>query len=209
MTGKLFKSALLLVAFFALPVLLIRAQPYDDSDLRALLDVPPDCAAPCFMGIRPGATDIWDALDVLNNHEWVARVGQYDFEHSKNLDGTITIEIDWEWSGAQPSLIDASRSGSVWILDDRVVSIDVPTFLRLGDVRLGMGTPEREQLYTMRNARGSQYTHYTWYPQGSLQMIASSPCPVGELNRAQVVVQWTARPLQLPGGNSERRMCRG
>jgi hypothetical protein len=207
MVGRLFKLALVLVGLFALPLLLIRAQPYDDSDLHALLNPPPDCPNPCFMGIRPGTTNIWDALDVLHHHEWVARVGQYDFEQSKNLDGTITIELNWEWSGAQPALIDSSRRGSAWILDDIVVSIEVATFLRLGDLRLGMGAPQQEQLYAIQNARGSQYSHYTWYPQGSLQMIASHPCPVGELNRMQVMVQWTAKPLQLPGAGSERRVC--
>lgn len=207
MIGILFKSALLLVIALALPVLLIRAQPYDDRALHALFNPPSDCAAPCFMGIRPGAMDIWDALEVLRQHEWVARVSHYDLEQSKNLDGTITIRLNWDWSGLQPELIDASQNGSVWILDDRVVSVEVATFLRLGDIRLGLGAPEREQSSNLQNAHGSQYTHYIWYPQGSLQMVASQTCPVSELNRTRVAVQWTARPLELPGSDRERRRC--
>jgi hypothetical protein len=207
MTTTLCKAALLLVIVFALPMLFIRAQRYNDSDLHALLNPPEGCAAPCFMGIRPGAMDIWDVLDVLHNHEWVARIGQYDFEQFKNPDGTITIMLNWEWSGAQPDLIDASQSGSVWILDDNVVSIEVATFLRLGDIRLGMGAPERERSFSMQSARANQYTHYIWYPQGSQQMVASQPCPVDELNRVRVVVQWTAKPLELPEGDTERRRC--
>lgn len=209
MTGLLLKSVLLLVVTLALPVLLIRAQPYDDRDLHVLLSPPSDCAAPCFMGMRPGAMDIWDALRVLHQHEWVARVGQYDFEQSKNLDGTITIRINWEWSGLQPDLIDASQDGSVWILDDRLVSVEVATFLRLGDIRLGLGAPEREQFYALRDPNTKQYTHihYIWYARSSLQMIASQLCPLRELNRMRVVVQWTQKPIELLHANSEQPRC--
>jgi hypothetical protein len=207
MAASLGKLALLLVLAFALPVLLIRAQPYDDTDLHDLLNPASDCAPPCFMGLRPGAMNIWEALDVLHNHEWVARIGQYDFEQFKNPDGTVTIMLNWEWSGTQPTLIDSTQQGSVWILDDQVVSIEVATLLRLGDIRLGMGAPEREQSYSMQNARASQHTYYSWYPQGSLQMVASQSCPVGELNRVRVIVQWTAKPLELLGGDGQRRAC--
>ena len=50
---------------FVFPVLLIHAQPYDDSELRAFLMPPEGCPAPCFMGIRPGVTTVNDARGFL------------------------------------------------------------------------------------------------------------------------------------------------
>lgn len=59
------KLALLLSAVCLVPLALIRAQPYDDSELRAFLTPPEGCPAPCFMGIRPGVTTVEEALDLL------------------------------------------------------------------------------------------------------------------------------------------------
>lgn len=97
MTGLVMRQAVLFVVVLIVPVLLIRAQPYDDRPLRALLTPASGCAPPCFMGLQPGRTTIWEALEVLR----------------------------WEWSGAQPALIDPANQGKAWVLDDTVVSIDV------------------------------------------------------------------------------------
>jgi len=58
MTYLLLKFTLPLIVLMALPLLLIHAQPYDDSDLRAFLTPPVGCLAPCFMGIQPGLTKV-------------------------------------------------------------------------------------------------------------------------------------------------------
>ncbi len=67
--------ALLLSGLFLLPVLLIRAQPYDDGGLRAFLTPPEDCPAPCFMGIRPGVTTTEEALEILKIINGYSSVG--------------------------------------------------------------------------------------------------------------------------------------
>ena len=56
-------SVLLGLLFAAAAV--IRAQPYDDSELRAFLTPPEGCPAPCFMGIRPGVTTREEALTIF------------------------------------------------------------------------------------------------------------------------------------------------
>lgn len=51
----------IVTGLWLLPVLIIRAQPYDDTNLRALLN----CPTPCFLGIRPGVTTVRDAITLL------------------------------------------------------------------------------------------------------------------------------------------------
>ena len=46
------RLTLLPVLLLTVALLLIRAQPYDDHELRALL-LPEGCPAPCFMGEDP------------------------------------------------------------------------------------------------------------------------------------------------------------
>ncbi len=68
------KPALLFTLLFAACIGIIRAQPYDDSELRAFLTPPSGCAMPCFMGIRPGVTTADEAIAILEAHEWVSNV---------------------------------------------------------------------------------------------------------------------------------------
>ena len=207
MLSLLPRPLLLLIAACAVPIFAIRAHPYDDSALRALLTPPADCPAPCFMGIRPGVTTLWEALELLDQHGWVARLGAYDFENSQNPDGTVTIMLTWEWSGAQPGVIDSSRSGSLWVLDDLIVSIDVVTRLQQGDIQLALGLPDKEQFITVRGPQGDLYTHYAWYETPSLMIIADNRCPARELSRNRVMFHWSEKPLEFPALQSVRQIC--
>ncbi len=207
MTRLVIRQALLFIALLTVPVLLIRAQLYDDSPLRALLTPAPDCAPPCFMGLQPGRTTIWEALDLLRNHAWVRTIGDYEFENSKSPDGTITIMLRWEWSGAQPALIDPANRGAAWVLDDVLVSVDVDILPRYGDIQLVLGPPESEQLYTQTAQGGQVYTHYAWYPEPGILMIGGSLCPVDDVNWNRVTLHWSQRPLQLYDSVAERRAC--
>ena len=107
----LLRWTLLLSGLFALPVLLIRAQPYDDSELRAFLTPPEGCPVPCFMGIRPGVTMYRDAMTILENHAWVTNL-QFtlygDAPRNYNY-----ARLTWDWSDATPGFIDRRSPGSV------------------------------------------------------------------------------------------------
>ncbi len=68
MTRYLLRWMAILSALFVLSMLLIRAQPYDDSELRDFLTPPEGCPVPCFMGIRPGVTTAEEAIAILEAH---------------------------------------------------------------------------------------------------------------------------------------------
>jgi hypothetical protein len=72
MLRPVLKLSLLLIVLLALPIILIRAQPYDDSELRAFLTPSEGCPAPCFMGIRPGVTTTEEAIAILEAHPSLA-----------------------------------------------------------------------------------------------------------------------------------------
>ncbi len=96
------KIALLNFIIFTVVMLLIRAQPYDDHELRALL-MPDDCEMPCFMGIRPGVTTVDEAVKLLQNNSWVGTIDQ-------NREANY---LSWTWNGQQPFFIDASQVGGL------------------------------------------------------------------------------------------------
>jgi hypothetical protein len=132
----LLKLTFLLILVFAVCIGLIRAQPYDDSELRAFLTPPDGCPMPCFMGIRPGVTTADEALAILETHEWVGEI--YTFNNG------MTGELDymnWDWTGKQSNLIQAATDtypniGSLRITDGTVTDINVPTLISLGDIWL-------------------------------------------------------------------------
>jgi len=64
----------LLMLTCSLPIAIIRAQPYDDSDLRAFLTPTAGCPRLCLMGIHPGETTAAEAMAVLARHDWVANL---------------------------------------------------------------------------------------------------------------------------------------
>jgi len=130
MKYPLLKLALLLSLLFALCIALIRAQPYDDSELRAFLTPPDGCPMPCFMGIRPGGTTADEAVAILEAHEWVGSL-----ERHSNI--TVT------WSGAQPHWLPDTRPLQIIINDHIVRRVFVPTNIHLGDVWLALGPPAR------------------------------------------------------------------
>jgi hypothetical protein len=88
---------LALVMGFAGCVLLIRAQPYQDAELRSLF-TDGNCPIPCFLGIRPGLTNAIEANAMLSAHPWVrAETIQSDL----GLTGR-TVTMRWRWAEAAP-----------------------------------------------------------------------------------------------------------
>jgi hypothetical protein len=133
-TGFLWRWALLLSGLFLLPLLLIRAQPYDDGDLREFLTPPPDCPAPCFMGIRPGVTGAEEAITILENHAWVQTLKN----EIRERNGSILVE----WSPAAPPVIDRSLPGRLRVSRDRVYSFHLKTTYHAGATNLIYDTPQ-------------------------------------------------------------------
>ncbi len=128
---------------FALPAVLIRAQPYNDPDLSRLLGSP-DCQTPCFMGIRPGVTTVMEAVQILRGHPWVG-----DVQASYTAPGTsahhVVGAVYWDWKPDAPvwfrvrSTV-AQHDGSLDTLDGIVQDISVPTNIPFGRLWLARGS---------------------------------------------------------------------
>lgn len=130
------RPILLLTLLAVLPIFVIRVQPYDDSELRAFLTPSDGCPAPCFMGIRPGVTTIAETVAILRAHE---RVNEFW------LDERNFVHFTWNWSGKQPALINANHTGRVRLIPghDKVESITIDSNIRIGDLYLLLGLPEK------------------------------------------------------------------
>ncbi|MEZ4672377.1 MAG: hypothetical protein R3E39_31110 [Anaerolineae bacterium] len=137
MTGVFQRFAISFNLLFVGCLVLIHFQPYDDHDLRNLLFTP-DCVAPCFMNIQPGLTSAADAVRTLEGSEWVGQiqVGPYG--------------ILWRWNGRQPlafqNLYPVSSEkydGVIAFADGLVVNIILSSPLKLGDLYLALGPPQK------------------------------------------------------------------
>src|SRR5262245_29374883 len=101
MARPLVASTLLLTVLFAACIGVIRAQPYDDADLRAFLTPGDDCRMPCFLGIRPGVTTLEEAAGILQAHEWVGDITIENYPHGDMPWGFVR----WNWNGQQPAFL--------------------------------------------------------------------------------------------------------
>ena len=130
------KLALLVSVVCVTPIALIRAQPYDDSELRAFLTPPEGCPAPCFMGIRPGVTTTEEAIAILEGHEWVQEI---KVATDKSL-------IWIEWNALTPLSIDQLHpypySSYVYNLDKVVRVVNIKTPYPVGAIYLLDGQPQ-------------------------------------------------------------------
>lgn len=134
---------------FTAVLLAIRAQPYDDHQLRALL-LPDGCAAPCFMGIRPGITTVEQALALLEQNDGVQIIKVDPTE--VNGSATQIQRISWSWNTASSQrspLIDTRRSGVINVSDGKVYGIDIETSVQLGDYWLVENAPKAYNLRTL------------------------------------------------------------
>ncbi len=154
-------------------ILLIRAQPYDDHELRALL-MPEDCEMPCFMGIRPGITTVDEAASLLVKHPWVKEIVR------------TGGSLDWYWNGHEPAFLDGIGipTVSAIVSDGRetviVGSIFIPTQLPAGYIYLLMPNPTAFRAHPLTPATLSLTTTNLIYMDvsyGTFDVAASILCP--------------------------------
>jgi hypothetical protein len=166
MTRYALKAAVGLTGFFALALLLIRAQPYDDHDLRAVL-LPEDCEMPCFLGIRLGVTTFQEALKVLQAHPWVGDIYLSDPVDERSF------QVDW--SGSQPAWM---RGRALLQVQYGVVQdIYLGTAIPLGDLWLALGLPDSVH-YGTTFVSGT-FDYFYFFRDGLVQSQAVIACPVG------------------------------
>lgn len=161
MIGFVTRPLALLVMLFALAIALIRAQPYDDSDIRAFFTPPPGCEPPCWQGIRPGVTTLSEANAVIQRYGI--------------LEGPPTIQR-WEWNESKPVFI-RSRVGRLVAWNEIVYQVELPDVIGLSDVLITFGRPAwgRMRYDQMETIHSVYYELY--YPElGNRPLIIDADC---------------------------------
>jgi hypothetical protein len=120
----LLKLGSVFALLFAFCIALIRAQPYDDSELRAFLTPPEGCPVPCFMGIRPGVTTVDEAVAILEAGGWVDEI---------HFSSSNSEWAEFTWNGRQTfPVINDTRGGvidgSEGIIHILAVHSSIPVF---------------------------------------------------------------------------------
>jgi hypothetical protein len=162
----------LVVAFtllFTIPILLIHAQPYDDSQLRTFLTPADGCPAPCFMNIQPGITTLRDAAQYLETSREV--------ESSQSISYQL-YELHFD-SGTAP--IQQAKIYLMATAGLRVERINLfDTGLPLSRIFLAMGKPGRIIVYS--TIRFNVMTLVVFYPEYDLYALVDLPlCSVDQL----------------------------
>jgi hypothetical protein len=187
----LLRPILLLTLLAALPIFAIRAQPYDDSELRAFLTPPEGCPAPCFMGIRPGVTTIEEAVAILEAHEWVTAIDEHYVELMRLAAAyeppSLKTLLSWEWSTSKPAWVDSRRNSSLIIKSRRIEGVMIQTTIPLGDVLVTYGKPVSSKLlWTKNNFFRYSFAYDKWYPAYCMRIDADRIVTPGQVMRPPV-----------------------
>jgi hypothetical protein len=158
-----------LTLLFMLPILLIRAQPYESGHLAAFLIPPEDCPSPCFLGVRPRHTTIEQALVILRANELIEHVQVESYYEGQS--------IFWRWKDGESDF----RRYAFRVNRNHVVERPIlPYSLTLGEVHLLLGEPARVSA-AMTNEyqpRGALMLDYPAY--GLHLFIGLYPCEVNQ-----------------------------
>jgi hypothetical protein len=178
---------------FAGVMVVIRAHPYDDDDLRAFL-IPDDCPSPCWQGIKPGRMSVENALSVLRAHTWISQVDTSLYDGFRGW-------IRWDWSGREPPWIIHSERDNLWIDENRVVNVSLMTRIRFGEVWLALGAPDWTTTYQTQGE--DRMRVFNGYESGTLVVIFEVTCSGGmeSLWFASASLLW---PIYLPEGGEIR-----
>lgn len=159
----------ILTLLFILPILLIRAQPYDGGLVESFLVPPPDCRVPCFMGVRPRHTTLQQALAILRANDEIEQV-QVEYYYSGQT-------IFWRWKD-DPS--EYRRYAFRVNPDNMVVRPILPATLTLGEVQLALGQPERVTA-AFTNEYLPRAAIVLDYPQHGLHLfVGLYPCEIDQ-----------------------------
>lgn len=166
------------ILFTAL-LLMIRAQPYDDHELRQLL-LPDGCPAPCFMGIRPNVTTRDETMTLLSASGWV-EMG----DSTSGIEDT-SFPLTLKWNGKQTRFLNAEEGFGVQIIFQRAapqtviqIAFNLSSSVTIGDVYLLLGKPTmyaQTSLFLPHQGYIMSVTHQ-FIPQG-IETRTISSCPL-------------------------------
>lgn len=153
------KPSLALIILFTVAILLIHAQPYDDSELRAFLTPPETCSAPCFMGIQAGVTRVSAGESYLQASPQVEAIKAVSFQ---------LYEVQFNQSAP-------ARAARVYLMalpDVTVERVNVfDSGLALNRFFLTFGTPARIVVY--KTLRPNVVSLVAFYPQNGLAVVTN------------------------------------
>lgn len=164
-TALLSRAVLLLVGTLTLAMWAMQERPYDNRGLKAILQTPDGCSAPCFLGIQPGVTTGDEALQLLRQQEWV---------DSNNLTAwtdpmSRMSWISWVWNGKQPEGLVHGGYLDYSTYENRLVRVlIVSSSFNLGDLVLSLGQPAQGVLTTRQ--------HIATFPQAHLFVVNDLDC---------------------------------
>lgn len=200
MTRFVWRWGLLLLGLFTVGALLVRLQPPESPDVAELL-ISANCAAPCFMGIRPGETMAGEAVHLLETNDLVQNIeARYtDFGQSTN---TFWGYVYWQWTDQsplwrhEPTFKLGLHDAYLRILDGRVNEIAFSTSLPLGAAVLSLGRDGKYVLERPDRYGAPPYplTHHFYYPAVGLVLGSIGLCPALNPDWYQdtVVMVWSA-----------------
>lgn len=179
MTCLYSRLAGLVLVVTACVLVVIRAQSYDDLNLRQLI-LPDGCVSPCFMGIRPGKTTVAEAVNLLQATGWVSALEVTKAESV--TDGEVYIRVRWNWNTKQPAIIDSRVPAYMFSYEQDIRSaideIHIATAVSSGRLQLLL---QPVTTYDIRakppDAAGKEALGVTLI-YGQLESRAQPECPV-------------------------------
>lgn len=185
---------------FTLCVALIQTQPVNDNDLRGFVMPPEGCAEPCWQGLQPGVTEIFDIMSTLHDHDWVSSV------HHENFSKFSNGFVRWQWSSERPSFIHENDLNNLWYEESVIQDFSIQTHVSLGEMTLLLGKPD--WTVTRRMGEGSMEIN-AWYDARRLMLVAIAPCSGTPLNiwHARSNITWMkelppSERSRPPGGSA-------
>ncbi|HVU11863.1 MAG TPA: hypothetical protein VHD90_11320 [Phototrophicaceae bacterium] len=145
---------------FTLAILMSRVQASHDSSLSDLLPTA-DCAAPCFLGIRPGVTSVDTGLQTLRASPLIRSVSPMTWNPSSGPSSHL-YEVDFvptfvSMQKAQMQLVTHPDSG---IIDSILLT---GMGIQLSQIELAFGRPESSTLD--ESVHIGLVTYASFYPQ--------------------------------------------
>jgi hypothetical protein len=130
---RLFRFATIRVTLiFTAAIMLLRLPPYQDGGLRTLLTPPDNCAAPCWLGVRPGITTLIASGQILKHSAWIRLFQPISpamaFLHFSRAVPAVERGKLNLWEGSQGTVT-------------QIILFD--TGLSFSEIQLALGTPER------------------------------------------------------------------
>ncbi len=191
------RSVILIVTILISIISLIQLQHYENRGVHGLLHE--NCPSPCFMGIRPGWTNMQDAYYLLAAHSWVANSAD-EFPSLLRESSLIGASIPrtivrWRWSTLHPEWINGAVQGTITLQDRDVLNMAIETQLSLGEIILALGLPDEAHFMALGTASDQRFGYTAWYADEGLLIQTEGVCPIRHRYELPVRILFSSQAL--------------